>query len=210
MKNRDYQFDNLKGLLIFLVLFGHLIRATIFKTQPIVGFIYTGIYLFHMPLFIFISGYFSKKNNPKRIVELFLVYTLWQMVLCPAFTSVALDKSFLSALKPLFNPQTSYWYLLSFIIWRILTPTLSKIKWILPLSFIMGLCVGFSGMSSMTAFSFARTIAFYPFFLSGYFFTPTQLTCLKEKNQQILGVFDFRIPIGCRGRISSFKHRPPR
>lgn len=60
-KERDYLFDNIKGLLIFLVVFGHLISYSSFKKIHSIDFIYLSIYIFHMPIFVFISGYFSKK-----------------------------------------------------------------------------------------------------------------------------------------------------
>jgi fucose 4-O-acetylase-like acetyltransferase len=58
-KKRNYNVDIIKGLAIFLVIFGHSIqyysqRYNInFFSNPIFKFIYT----FHMPLFMFISGY---------------------------------------------------------------------------------------------------------------------------------------------------------
>jgi len=60
-KERDYLFDNIKGLLILLVVFGHMIESFAFKKSTSINVMYYAIYTFHMPIFIFISGYFSKK-----------------------------------------------------------------------------------------------------------------------------------------------------
>ena len=54
---REPIFDTLRFIGIFLVVFGHIIESYDFKWADIV---YKCIYLFHMPLLIFISGYFSK------------------------------------------------------------------------------------------------------------------------------------------------------
>lgn len=61
-KKRDYLFDNIKFILIFLVVAVHLFGVVRSVTGPQEG---VDLFLaatcsFHMPLFIFISGYFSK------------------------------------------------------------------------------------------------------------------------------------------------------
>ena len=58
-KVRDPYFDNAKLLLIFLVIFGHLIQPFVEDYSQIEDLYYL-IYTFHMPGFILISGYFSK------------------------------------------------------------------------------------------------------------------------------------------------------
>jgi len=52
--------DNLKGFLILLVVFGHVIQFSIpdYKNLHIFNYIYS----FHMPLFMAISGYVSYKE----------------------------------------------------------------------------------------------------------------------------------------------------
>ena len=193
---RNYAFDNLKGLLVFLVVFGHLIQFTRGKAEPIVGYTYTGIYLFHMPLFVFISGYFSKKENPKRLIELFLVYALWQVGITPLFLSITTDVSYIETVESVLNPTNHHWYLFSLITWRILTPYLAKLKHMIPLSFILGTLIGLSPLLAQLSpatkdaslFSFGRTIGFFPFFLMGYFFQPKQFEQLRQKINPWVGV----------------------
>lgn len=55
-KQRLSYWDTLKGLLIILVVLGHCGTA-------LSGGLLSAIYAFHMPLFIVVSGYFSKKQN---------------------------------------------------------------------------------------------------------------------------------------------------
>ena len=59
LKKRYYLLDNLKVILIFFVVFGHVIEYYI-NDNSILMTLYIFIYIFHMPLFIFISGYLSK------------------------------------------------------------------------------------------------------------------------------------------------------
>ena len=57
----SYLIDNIKILLIFLVVFNHIIAFQLVKEDEVVRFIWYGITIFHMPAFIFVSGYLSKK-----------------------------------------------------------------------------------------------------------------------------------------------------
>ncbi|MFZ7944441.1 acyltransferase family protein, partial [Neobacillus sp. 19] len=61
---RSKYFDNAKFILIFLVVFGHLI-SPLKERDRILFTLYTVIFLFHMPAFIFISGYFAKGFRKK-------------------------------------------------------------------------------------------------------------------------------------------------
>src|SRR5690606_23121391 len=57
--NREPYFDNAKFLLIILVVVGHTIEP-LFGSSHSLRTLYLFLYFFHMPLFAFISGYFSK------------------------------------------------------------------------------------------------------------------------------------------------------
>ena len=79
-KERDYFFDNLKAVLIFLVVLGHFLLPIHGKSVLVI--IKRLIYVFHMPLFVFVSGYFSKKiykdgqYNFKKILFLINAYII--------------------------------------------------------------------------------------------------------------------------------------
>lgn len=71
MKNdsREYLFDNYKVLLILLVVIGHFIDPCCEK-NPYLYELKWAIVAFHMPAFIFISGYFSKQiPSVKKLVK---------------------------------------------------------------------------------------------------------------------------------------------
>lgn len=64
-KVRDARFDTLKGLLILSVVFGHFFSHEATHSAPseaIANFIYS----FHMPLFVFVSGYFTNNHRVIR------------------------------------------------------------------------------------------------------------------------------------------------
>lgn len=61
IKIRNAYWDNIKGLLIVLVVFTHILFQLQEKSQTINKIVdYT--YMFHMPAFALISGYFGKKQ----------------------------------------------------------------------------------------------------------------------------------------------------
>ncbi len=87
VKERDLSFDFIKGILILLVVYGHTIPR--FSGVTIHDRLDTVIiYTFHMPLFIFISGYFATHSLSKSIKEcmakvlkrLFIPAFLWTIV----------------------------------------------------------------------------------------------------------------------------------
>ena len=62
----SYLIDNVKVLLIFLVVFNHIIAFNLVKVDIVVRYIWYAITIFHMPAFIFISGYKEREkyHNP--------------------------------------------------------------------------------------------------------------------------------------------------
>lgn len=182
MKTRDYLFDNAKGLLAFLVVFAHISQHANFLSEDFVDWVNRGIYWIHMPAFIFISGYFSKKNNVKGVINLVALYAFWQMIVSPLTYSFTKGIPFEKAVKPFFLPQATYWYLLSLIIWRVITPYFARFKRPLLLSIVLGIMIGFSSLDiNLQYFSYARTISFYPFFILGYLCTKEKFYAIQEK-----------------------------
>lgn len=183
MKQRSLFWDNYKGLLIFLVVFGHFIYSCATAVSGgVIHQIFTFIYLFHMPAFIFCSGYFSKSERSRgaaRLIKLLLYYLVFN-------TAMMLYYAIFQGQSPsLLTPYSSYWYLLSLICWRLCADRLSKVKGILPLSIAAALLVGF--WSEFSNFlSLARTVAFFPFFLLGYRFEPEKLRRPKGNVGKIL------------------------
>ena len=55
--NRVFWIDLVKGIAIILVVVGHILQM---RLQPLLTGLYEFIYNFHMPLFLFMSGYVLK------------------------------------------------------------------------------------------------------------------------------------------------------
>ena len=82
---RSAYFDNLRGILIILVLIGHFGGDnTSFEPNENIFLqsLECFIYLFHMPLLFFVSGMFSKdteKCREKAVFDLLIPYFLFQL-----------------------------------------------------------------------------------------------------------------------------------
>lgn len=163
-------WDNLKSVLIALVVLGHFIQVFLERAggeYPLLEAILCTIYFFHMPLFVFVSGYLSKNIARRRegaFVDLLLPYVAAQ--LCWWLYGL-LSGSPSGVLDNIFYPQFALWYLLALFTWRMLAPDLIRVRWIMPVSaalFVVG--QAFEGIDN--AFAMQRTIGFFAFFLMGY------------------------------------------
>ncbi len=164
-KHRELLFDNLRGVLIFLVVLGHALEYFRLANQT-AEFFYVFIYLFHMPVFIFISGYFSKQvqKGRKTAVKTFLIpYLILNFILSIILLLMGKIETI-----TILNPGWTLWYLYCMFIWRLLLPDLIKVRHILILSFIVGIFSGFLTEFG-TYMAMARTLGFLPFFLAGYY-----------------------------------------
>lgn len=171
----DY-YDNVKGFLIFTVVLGHAFEYYL-KTSETMTLLYNIIYSFHMPLFIFVSGYFSKdinKSRDKVLEKLLIPYLLFDIAFA-ALEYFATGNNRMNILTPAF----AFWYLLALIWYRIFIRDLTKIRFIVPISFVFSIIVGyFASVTSYLALN--RTIAFLPFFLLGFYFSEDKLLSLKR------------------------------
>jgi fucose 4-O-acetylase-like acetyltransferase len=173
-KERVAYWDNAKFILIFLVVLGHFLEYI--PNSKIVFAIYDFIYLFHMPAFVLIAGFFSKNTSSilKRIIKYFIYYFIFSLYYLPI--------SFRIAIPFLLNPYWIMWYLLSLIFWNLLLIPFKHIKFSVPLAFIIGIAVGY--INNIGNFlSLSRTFVFFPFFLIGYYFEEKYIDMIGLKTK---------------------------
>lgn len=163
---RDYYFDNLKGFLIFMVVFGHIlenISGNIVDSEYLV----LVIYLFHMPLFTFVSGYFARRSNrstQEKVTSTIKIYIIAQIAYTLFYKFIInVDDIKLKILYP----HWTLWYLLSLTCWYIIADYIKDSKkWIIG-SIIASLLIGLD--TTVGGFvSISRTVFFLPFFIAGY------------------------------------------
>lgn len=188
-KPRDHYFDNAKFILIFLVVFGHLLQTFVAEYAS-VRVLYIFIYTFHMPAFILISGYFAKGfKKPgylmRTMKKLILPYVFFQLIYS-IFYYYLLGQSSISL--TLLDPEWSLWFLLSLFFWNILLYGFAKLKPGLSISIAVtiGLLAGYFDMID-GYLSLSRTFVFFPFFLVGFFMQKEHFKWLQTRMARILG-----------------------
>lgn len=158
--------DALKGAGILLVVFGHLIEKPSAQSVLLQA-LYIGIYSFHMPLFVFLSGIFARAtlnsgDYRKIIWTLFFPLVFFQAL----YLGVAPLTDWYS-----YSPFTPYWllwFIASLIGWRLLLPLFASPAG-LAVAVLGAVFVGYDGAVGY-ALSAARTIYFLPFFVLGHLY----------------------------------------
>lgn len=130
MVEHNNRWRTLKDALIISVVVGHFCQLYLDRNlgRGITKAIFCFIYSFHMPLFVFISGYFSKNLEKRRKTAfegLLILYLLAQIVI--GSIVLVTDRNLNILKNPLFASYGT-WYLIDLYIWRTLMPELVKIK----------------------------------------------------------------------------------
>lgn len=170
---REHQFDSMKALLIFLVVLAHILHD--FGTNPVGDAMYKIIFSFHMPAFLFVSGYFARYKPKALFAKLFPLYLLFQCLhyLLDFIGNSVIEGQLTTVPLQFFTPRFTLWYLLAILAYQLLIPvietesTKQKMKiWIAAIGFglLMGLTPDNDNFMAMS-----RIITFLPFFLLGYY-----------------------------------------
>lgn len=163
---RDPLIDNARFLLIVLVVVGHLVRPAIEGPGPLRA-LYIVIYTFHMPMFVLLSGFLSKRvartwrDHATLAVRLLLPYLLFQF----AWSLVAWMTTDRFRFLP-HRPAYMLWFLLALYVWRATLPLVRRWPGALPLAIVAG-AAGALHPAVGTTFTLGRILAFWPFFLVG-------------------------------------------
>ena len=166
-KTRIWELDNIKTILIFLVVLGHLFEL---KNTGVINYLYIVIYFFHMPAFIFCSGYLSKPKNKKPIIKFLIIYLIFETIYY-FFYTYALERN---VTLDYFTPYWTLWYLVALVAWNILlifldTNNPKRQIITIVLSLIIGVLIGYVSKTDLTIFSISRIFVYLPFFLAGYY-----------------------------------------
>jgi fucose 4-O-acetylase-like acetyltransferase len=175
---RERHIDALKGAGILLVVFGHLIEQPS-AHSVLLQALYIGVYSFHMPLFVFLSGIFARETLKGRDYQkiawtLFFPLVVFQVI----YLGVGQLTDWYS-----YSPFTPYWllwFIASLIGWRLLLPLFASPAG-LAVSVLAAIFVGFDDGVGY-ALSAARTIYFLPFFVLGHLYG-RQLVALARRHR---------------------------
>lgn len=122
MRERIKFVDQLKGVAIFLVVIGHLIQYNTIEGTD--NKIFNFIYSFHMPLFMFLSGFIAYHTIKIKIFEkyghflakkartLLIPFFSWPLLVDALFFRKASEFDFIGQTQQLLNdPRTGLWFL---------------------------------------------------------------------------------------------------
>lgn len=177
---RIEKWDILKFFLIFLVVVGHLLdRNSDMADWQRSLFLF--IYTFHMPVFVFVSGLFSKRNvDEKRydkIIGFLFIFFITKIVIFFA-KLIAYGKLSFSA----FEEGGLPWYMFAMFAFPLITIAVRKIspKYILIFAVILSCVAGYdSDLGEL--FSIQRIFVFYPFYYLGYCLEPNKIVKALDK-----------------------------
>lgn len=163
IKMRSAFYCNLKLLLIYLVVYGHLIEPYIRKSDMLMAQ-YQWIYLIHMPMFAFLSGVFttSAANCRRQFLRMLAMYIVLQAL------AVWLGCGKVQADTPYWH----LWYLLSCSFWYCIAWLWFRFGkrrggiLILILAITAGCLAGYCKPIGRVM-SASRTIVFFPYFWLG-------------------------------------------
>ena len=182
--SRVETLDIYKGLLIFLVVWGHFMMPLIDREYPVARRLFLLIYSFHMPAFIFLSGYFYYGSWKKRgtvfnsICSWIVLYCAMKMLLnCSDILFYGEKKLIPNFLHESYAP----WYILVMIIFKLLLLPIEFIQKInkkdIGTNIYLILLITFSACLSMLNMPWQekvgdflaldRVVSFAPFFYMG-------------------------------------------
>lgn len=186
-KERDPFFDSLKFILTAMVVMGHALQHMLESGNQLLFATYTFTQLFRIPLFIFVSGYFSKnltwEKYRKGLFALLVTYFLFQFI----YSLETIMAGHFSLQHFLLEPSGLMWYIMALILWRGFFSILPRFKYDFPVIFALSLAasliIGFK--ITTVIFEGLRVVTFFPYFVLGYYFDPKVIDKIRSWNKVV-------------------------
>ncbi|MCW2796363.1 acyltransferase family protein, partial [Nocardioides sp.] len=175
--SRDPWFDNAKMALVTLVVIGH--AWTLLPDTALDNHLYDFLYAWHVPAFVFVTGYLSRSFSYDRV----RMWRLVRTVVVPYVlfeTALALFRIYVGGeqLEDLFaDPHWPLWYLSALFFWRLLTPVFRPMWGGLLVAIGISLVAGLRAGDTL---DLARVLGLLPFFVMGLKATPERLELLRR------------------------------
>ncbi|QSR27559.1 hypothetical protein CFH99_18205 [Nocardioides aromaticivorans] len=191
---RDPSLDNAKMGLVVLVVLGHT-WALLPSEAEAAWHLYDFVYLWHMPAFVFLSGYLSRgfHYSPARmwqlVTDLLVPYVLFEGLLAWFRLHVGGER-----LQDLWlDPHFPMWYLLALVAWRLVTPLLRPLPGAVVVAVAISIGSGFLQGEWMALLDLPRILGFLPFFVLGLKTTPEALEWVRGRFPAVLGAVTFAV-----------------
>jgi fucose 4-O-acetylase-like acetyltransferase len=185
---RDPWLDNAKMALVTLVVIGH--GWTLLPLTALNSHVYDFLYVWHIPAFVFVTGYLSRSFSytPRRLEQLVRTVVVPYLVFECA---MALFRVYVGGerLEDLFaDPHWPLWYLAALFFWRLLTPIFRPMRG----GVVVALgCSLLAGLWFGDTLDLARVFGLLPFFVLGLKATPERLEPLRARGVKVAAVLVF-------------------
>lgn len=169
LQSRVAKWDNTKAFLMILVVLGHAI-ATYIDEIGILSNFFIWLTVFHMPLFMFLTGLFSKsfvnapRFNVNKIISYMLVFYFIKITINLTLL-LCRGKGNFSFLTEKGTP----WYIFATAVFMSVTYFIKRLntKKVLLISVLLSLAVGYVNEIG-DVLTLSKIFTFYPYFLLGY------------------------------------------
>jgi fucose 4-O-acetylase-like acetyltransferase len=168
--------------LVLLVVVGH--SWTLLPSNAVVDQLYDFLYAWHVPAFVFVTGYLSRSFawSSQRMWGLFkgvvVPYLVFELALALFRIYVGGEE-----LEGLFqDPHWPMWYLSALFFWRLLTPVFKPMWGGLVVAVAISIVAGLRAGDTL---DMARVLGLLPFFVMGLKATPERLELLRRRPAQI-------------------------
>ncbi|MFB9879831.1 acyltransferase family protein [Planobispora siamensis] len=176
-RQREPYLDNVKFVLICLVVAGHSLVPTLAAGSSRAAYLF--VYVFHMPLFVILSGYLSRRfwdsgARTSKLVDTLLVPYVIVEAGYAAVRSALGDGWSLSIM----DPAWLNWYLMALLLWRLSIPVWKRVRHPLPIAVAVYVLAGFCELPG--DFSLDRFFGLMPFFVIGLLLAPGHFELLNR------------------------------
>ncbi|MGC4951613.1 acyltransferase family protein [Actinomadura citrea] len=184
---RDAFFDNAKFFTAVLVVVGHFWSQ--FGDSRAAHAAYVVLYAFHMPVFVFITGYFSRgfmRSTDKFRSVLPTLVVPYVIFILLYRAQLILINGVQFRLSELFRPHFLMWFLVALVFWRLSAPLWGHLRH--PVAVSVAFCL-VGGSWAFTADStLSRTAGLLPLFVLGLTVDPEHVRRLRARGARWAGL----------------------
>ena len=184
---RDPFLDNAKLILVTLVVVGH--SWTLADENYWTDRIYNWLYLWHLPVFVLITGYlsrsftFSRRHLERLVTTVLLPYLVFEGLVAIFRVTVGGER-----LEELWiDPHWPMWYLIALFLWRLATPLMRRLPSGVDLLVAVAASLA-AGWFATDWLDLNRVLGLLPFFVLGLVARRDHVELLKNRTAKWLGV----------------------
>jgi fucose 4-O-acetylase-like acetyltransferase len=192
--------DNARYWVMLLVVVGHVL--TPFLDTDAARGLWAWIYTFHVPAFVFVSGYAARNFRGKPHQLRRIVGTLVIPYLIIETTLQLIMRHYTGEPDPMkvLSPQWLGWFLTALVVWRLTTPLWRAMKYPITVSILISLLVPLTEVPNVLALP--KVLGFLPFYVAGMYMTRERFQRLAQLRVRIAAVFTLAIAFAISHQIA--------